>query len=798
MATLKRHFLDEATALSSSPAFGTPVHPIQPAQARNIPPPAFKPSIPTVLPILLPPPTLRPLAFRTFTKKYNLTLGTTALQALASFIGRHCGSGWREEGTGERVLEEVAKLWKAETGPVIVEDGSQLKGILKVLEGCMSGGKVGPVKSGPNSRQNSFAFGQDSDTDHVNDGRPSLERQGSSFGMSGLAVNGANGPVQEDSSDDDSNDPRSWLKVISAFAQPRLSYDADRKHYVQISSKPSLFPSPSHQIAFFKQRYNIILQRLLRNEAFQAPTISVAPARLKRQDTATMQQFYKITPIANLLGRGGTNHLLLGQLAISPAGTLALHDLSGSIPLDLQHAVPLQGKDSAYFCPGMIVLVDGVYEEDWAGAGGSGLGNTGGVGGSIGGRFVGFSIGGPPVERRHISLGVDTIDASRSSVGGGFGWTDFLGLGSERAVGERMQRLENRLLGTESAIYSEGSHRGKMIVLGEVTLDQPATMAALRKIFTTYSTSLSTNSVLAPQVPISFLLVGNFSSQPSLAGSSVGSIEYKDLFNELAAMLAEYPSLLKHSTFIFVPGDNDPWVSSSTAGASALIPREPVPNLFTSRIRRAFANAKTEVRRQDEDAEGSEAIWTSNPARVSLFGPRHEVVVLRDDLHGRMRRNAIRVGQATQQQSDDAEALPHQSSDSDINMSDALPTDEGSPEDASTSIDSATPLENSEALQARLAKKLILSLLPQSTLSPFPLQTRPVHWDYGPSALSLFPLPNTLVLVDTEMEPYALTYEGCHVLNPGKLVDRSRKGTKIRWAEYDFRTKRGDTKEEWL
>ncbi|KAI6859548.1 hypothetical protein KC318_g21548, partial [Hortaea werneckii] len=135
MASLQRP-VDNA-APSSSPAFGTPLHPLPPTQrAPPPPPPAFKaPAVPTILPILLPPPTLRPLAFRTFTKKHNLTLNSSALQALATFIGRHCGSGWREEGTGERVLEEVAKLWKAESGGVIVEDGTKLKGILKTLEG---------------------------------------------------------------------------------------------------------------------------------------------------------------------------------------------------------------------------------------------------------------------------------------------------------------------------------------------------------------------------------------------------------------------------------------------------------------------------------------------------------------------------------------------------------------------------------------------------------------------------------------------------------------------------------------
>src|ERR1700738_842397 len=77
---------------SSSPAFATPAHPIRPFTVTA---PLPKP---IVLPILLPPATLRPLAFRTFTKKHSLTLTSSALQVLANFIGRHCGSEWREQG----------------------------------------------------------------------------------------------------------------------------------------------------------------------------------------------------------------------------------------------------------------------------------------------------------------------------------------------------------------------------------------------------------------------------------------------------------------------------------------------------------------------------------------------------------------------------------------------------------------------------------------------------------------------------------------------------------------------------
>ncbi|KAK4574260.1 DNA-directed DNA polymerase epsilon, subunit B [Recurvomyces mirabilis] len=755
MATLQRP-LDEIAALSSSPAFGTPVHPILPTQqGRPLVQPAPKPVVHAVIAVKLEPPQIRPLAFRTFTKKHNLTLSASSLQALASFIGKHCGTGWREEGTGERVLEEVARLWKAESGGVIVEDGTRLKTILRTLESCMSGGRLGQAKSGSKlSRESSFAFGNDSAVDLSEDTsrRPSLDsHRNSSFGMSKLQVD------EEEDHDEASKDPRAWIKVHSAYEQPRFTYDMDKKHFVQLSGRPSLFPSPAHKTALFRERYNIIHQRLLRNEAFQAPSFSANRTTLARTDsTTTAQQFYKITPVANLLGRGGTSHLLLGMLVIAPTGTLALNDLSGGISLNLQHAQPLQGKDSAYFCPGMIVLVDGVYEEDWAGAGSTGLGNTGGVGGTIGGRFLGFSIGGLPVEKRSVSLGLST---NATEVGGGFGWTDFLGLGSERAIGDRMRRLEQRFLGLDSEFASE--QRRKMVVMSKVTLDHPSNLSALRKVLEQYAANI--------EQPLAFLIMGDFCSQAALANAGVGSVEYKEIFNELAAVLRDFPSLLKNSTWVFVPGDNDPWPAAFGAGASTAAPRDSVPDFFTSRVQRTFTEAglsKEEVVKQ--------VFWTSNPTKLSFFGPAHEVMVMRDDISGRLRRNAVRIGQATKETESQRAEVEVETGVDDIVMSGALPTTEDVDDtQPGTDTQSSDMSASSEDYTTQEAKKLILSLLPQSTLSPFPL-------------------------TDAECDPFAMTFEGCHVMNPGRLVTGSGRRKKVQWIEYDLLSKRGAMMDSWV
>jgi len=148
---------------------------------------------------------------------------------LAIFIGRHCGTEWREEGLAERVLEEVAKSWKNRNGGVIVDgEGNYLKDILKNLEGSMSGGRI--VAGRELSRQNSLVLGssQNEEVSHTRLGiRPSglgREDSQSSLGMPTLDV--------DDKEDEDGlRDPRKWLKVINAFEQPRLVYNVAKKHF---------------------------------------------------------------------------------------------------------------------------------------------------------------------------------------------------------------------------------------------------------------------------------------------------------------------------------------------------------------------------------------------------------------------------------------------------------------------------------------------------------------------------------------------------------------------------------------
>ena len=678
-------------------------------------------------------------------------------------------------------------MWKKESTLVIVDgESSVLKNILKSLESCMLGGKVQTGKTGL-SRQGSFAFGDAAVTAAGGDAeaarRPGLQQQ-ESFGMSGLEVR------DEDEEENKLKDPREWIKVVSAFEQPRLIYNVSKKNVdryftptiphrlmnantltltYRITTKPSLLPPPTHKTEYFRQRYHITHQRILRNASFQSsPSFASSNSSTNR-----------ITPIANLLGRSGSSHLLLGLLTISATGTLALSDLTGTIALDVQHAWPVGDDDeAAWFCPGMIVLVDGVYSEDYSTTAESALGNSGGIGGTIGGKFIASVLAHPPCERRAAALGIQesapgSLSSKLATSGPAFGWTDFLGVGSERATGTRMRRIESAIIGPGAP------HAGnaKIAIASEINLDNPSSLTAIRTLLSSYA------SLEISEYPMALVLIGNFVSRAAMAGAEgAGSIEYKEYFNALASVFSDFPQLVARLTIIFVPGDKDAWPSSFSAGAATPVPQKGVPELFTSRMKRVIGEANREVGGAARGRKEGEVVWASNPARVSWFGCVGEMAVMRDDATGRLRRTALRFKKQSTDEGEDEEMTMSGAADG----GDIPSTVSEAPMD----LDAPNPATRDEVDPDTLtARRLTKTLLDQGHLSPYPLNNRPIHWDFG-SALQLYPLPTALVIADPEAPSFALNYMGCCVMNPGCVVD-GRRGERARWVEFDVVSKRG-------
>lgn len=62
----------------------------------------------------------------------------------------------------------------------------------------------------------------------------------------------------------------------------------------------------------------------------------------------------------------------------------------------------------------------------------------------------------------------------------------------------------------------------------------------------------------------------------------------------------------------------------------------------------------------------------------------------------------------------------------------------------------------------------IKTLLDQGHLSPLPLQSQPIYWQFD-HALRLFPLPDAVILADNHVDAYCQSYIGCTAMNPGSF-----------------------------
>ncbi|KAH9853528.1 epsilon DNA polymerase [Lenzites betulinus] len=108
--------------------------------------------------------------------------------------------------------------------------------------------------------------------------------------------------------------------------------------------------------------------------------------------------------------------------------------------------------------------------------------------------------------------------------------------------------------------------------------------------------------------------------------------------------------------------------------------------------------------------------FTTNPCRIKFF--EQEIVVFREDLMSRMLRNLVGV---------------------------------------------KPDVKNDD-----LKRYLVQTVLDQSHLMPINVSIQPTLSEYD-HALRLYPLPTAVVLAD-KYDRYQMTYEGCHVFNPGRFL----------------------------
>ncbi|CAI4054183.1 DNA polymerase epsilon noncatalytic subunit SKDI_16G4310 [Saccharomyces kudriavzevii IFO 1802] len=670
-----------------------------------------------VLPVKIQPPLLRPLAYRVLSRKYGLSIKSDGLSALAEFVGTNIGNNWRQGSVTIRFLEQFATVWKQqERGLFIDKDG-----VKEVIQEMKEREKVewsheDYTQHGDDVlRQKNDGSSDDDDNEMPMAADSSLQNV--------LLSSPIRAPMDRSEHDQSSRlessknlNWRDYFKVINCSQQQKFLYNPDKMQFIFVPNKKEnalgsftgFLPDIKDKVQMFLTRYYLTKDRVMRNENFQSndmfnPLSSMVSLQNELSNAGQQLQSnsMSITPIKNLLGRDAQNFLLLGLLNKNFKGNWSLEDPSGSVEINISQTIPTQGH---YYAPGCMVLVEGIYY-------------------SVGNKFHVTSMTLPPGERREITL--ETI--------GNLDLLGIHGLSNNNFIARLDKDLKIRLHLLEKELTD---HR--FVILGaDLFLDDLRIMTALSKIL----------QKLNDDPPNLLIWQGSFTSIPVFASMSSRNIssstQYKNNFDALATLLLRFDDLTENTTMIFVPGPNDLWGSMLSLGASGTLPQDPIPGAFTKKINKVCKNV----------------IWSSNPTRIAYLS--QEIVIFRDDLTGRFKRNYLQFpcGENEDSYVDNDNII---TKDTDI-----VPIDE--------------LVKEPDQLQRKIqeSRKLVKTILDQGHLSPFVDSLRPVSWGLD-HTLTLCPIPSTMILCDTTSTQFDLTYNGCKVVNPGSFIHNRR----ARYMEY--------------
>uniref|UniRef100_A0A1E1X5R8 DNA polymerase epsilon subunit n=1 Tax=Amblyomma aureolatum TaxID=187763 RepID=A0A1E1X5R8_9ACAR len=265
---------------------------------------------------------------------------------------------------------------------------------------------------------------------------------------------------------------------------------------------------------------------------------------------------FDLRPIEHLLGTTGSRVVVLGMLCQLEEGKYFLEDTTGSVQLDTS-STRFTGD---LFVENSFVLAEGRYDDMI---------------------FRVDAMGLPPIEPA-----VETLKY----------------MGGASIFDRFPEKVRTQL------DLSQVPDNALLVLLSDVWLDQPKVLSRLRVLFAGF----------AQGPPACFVLAGNFLSHS--AGLQRDRLLLREGFRALADMLAEFPLLVKHSRFIFVPGPKDP-------GLSNVLPRPGLPRQVTEPLREGGSSLSDRCH------------WASNPCRLLYCG--RQVVLWRQDGLAKACRHAV-------------------------------------------------------------------------------------------------------------------------------------------------------------
>lgn len=670
-----------------------------------------------ILPIELKPSVLRPFAYRVLTKKYGLNVQSTALEKLASYVGRRFGVKWKKDPKTSAFLDAVAKLWK-EQGRGIFVDGTGISEVIKEITANEQRRKkrISEALKEKEVRENN-AEHDDEEGDVDETSFFDTTTFDTSFISSSQAVEQTQ--PQPDINQSEVLEWKEFFKIPDINHYTRFSYDRRRKQfdysYEKNSAKLIRLPQVEDTLGFYMLRLDVLRDRIYRNNIFSKMKYDNST---KSKETNQTHQPKYISYVKNLLGRNEQRFVLFGLVTLNSYGVWQLQDDSDKIELVLKQCI---FPEDTYFVSGNFLIVDGFY--------------------SSAGKFHVLSMAHPPAEDR-----ATTIDA--------FGNIDFnWDFSKNGKIDLTMQSL------TQKEIKHHPDH--KIIVLGgDLYLDDLKTVTKLKKVLQEIELELGNNIQSQDggdtlqnlyDRTISIVFNGPFVSKPLTVteGTSVNQVTssglYKASFDNLATLLESFKLICEHCKLVFVPGDEDPWMSMVTKNSNAVWPKMKIPQLFGSRLERV----------------AKDFVWASNPCRMNYLS--HDIAIVKDEIGESLRRNDFSYMCELNKQ--EIEIATGNSNEQVDQFQGELSLMNGK----DLAIDKLLSKENPDLLKF---KKISKTICDQGILSPFSSNVRRILPNYWP-LLTLLPLPHCLVMCDSTSPNLSTMYKGCLVCNVGKFLDNN-------------------------
>ncbi|KAL4195990.1 hypothetical protein AMTRI_Chr04g181110 [Amborella trichopoda] len=154
------------------------------------------------------------------------------------------------------------------------------------------------------------------------------------------------------------------LRIVDAFLVPKLSYDPIKKTFYEYTGNLPIHGDASSKVALYRERYQLLNQRLLRNSDFSRPAF----------DTDITRSGGELIPIQALIGCTG-RRWIMGVISQMEDGHFFLEDLTAAIT-------------TGFFVENTIILAEGELHPN--------------------GVFQVHTCGFPPLEDGNASLAVHT------------------------------------------------------------------------------------------------------------------------------------------------------------------------------------------------------------------------------------------------------------------------------------------------------------------------------------------------------------------------------------------------------